>query len=546
MRKSTVVVLASVMALALFLSACGPAANQGGANVSDKPVKGGQIVFGMTGSPVTFNPILQTDTPSGQINSRVYSGLVRANDKMELVGDLAEKWEFSDDGLVWTFTLKKDVLWHDGTKFTAQDVKFTYDAIQHPDYPGVRKTDFKPITKTEVVNDYTVKLHLDKPYAPLLSKLVMGIIPKHIWETTPIGKMKENPANMDPIGTGPYKFVEWQKDQYIMLEANDKYFGDGPYIQKVIWKFYGDNQVMLAALEKGDIDYMGAIPPDDVERVKTALADRYEFKQIPQNGYTYIGLKQTDAILKDKLVRQALMYATNREQIVADVLKGFGDVMNSNIPKVSWAYAGDQLNQYKFDQAKAKSLLDEAGWKLGADGVREKDGQKMNVKLLTSTGNKILEAALLITQQNWKDLGINAEVEYIEWSVLCAQYLDVAKFQAYALGWGLGIDPDFYLYFHSAAAVDDKGQLVGFNDVEFKNARLDELLEQGRTEMDQAKRKAIYIEAQKIVNEELPYVFLYANNSPAAMSKKVQGVVWGSNGPIFPEKWWVKDAAPAK
>lgn len=548
MRKSLVVVIVSVLALSLFLSACGaPAKKEGeGKPAAEKPVAGGQIVYGMTGNPVTFCPILQTDTPSGQINSRVYSGLVRANEKMELVPDLAEKWEFSSDGLVWTFTLKKGVKWHDGKPFTSADVKYTYDAIKSPDYLGVRKTDFKPITKVEAPNDYTVKLTLDKPYAPLLSKLTLGILPKHVWETTPIGKMKENPANMKPVGTGPYKFVEWLKDQYIMLEANKDYFGGGPYIQKVIWKFYGDNQVMLAALEKGDIDYMGAIPPDDVKRVQTALADKFEFKSIPQNGYTYIGLKQTDPVLKDKLVRQALTYGTNREQIVADVLKGYGNVVNANIPQVSWAYAGDKLNPYKYDPAKAKQLLDQAGWKVGANGIREKDGKKMDVKLLTSTGNKILEAALLITQQNWKDLGVNVTVEYIEWSVLCEKYLDVAKFQSYALAWSLGIDPDFYLYFHSSSGVDDKGQLVGFNDVEFKNAQLDALLERGRTEMKQDVRKQIYADAQKIVNEELPYVFLYSNNAPAAMAKKVKGVLWGSNGPIFPEKWWIQEPAAAK
>ncbi|MGI6663055.1 MAG: peptide-binding protein [Bacillota bacterium] len=540
MRKSLAVIMVSLLALSLILGACGPNAED--PKAGEKKTVGGQIVFGLTGNPVTFNPILQTDTPSGQINSRVFSGLVRVNETMEqLVPDLAESWEFSPDGLTWTFKLREDVVWHDGTPFTAADVKYTYDAIKHPDYTGIRATDFEPIKSVETEGDYKVVLNLENPYAPLLSKLTIGIIPKHIFETTSIKDMKENPACMNPIGTGPYKFVEWQKDQYILLEANPDYYGEGPYIEKVIWKFYGDNQVMLAALEKGDIDYMGAIPPDDVERVQNALADTHEFKVIPQNGYTYIGLKQTDPILKDKLVRQALMYGTNRAQIVQEVLRGYGEVMNANIPQSSWAYAGDELNPYEYNPEKAKELLHQAGWKVGPDGIREKNGQKMDIKILTSTGNRILESALLITQQNWKDLGINAVVEYIEWSVLCAQYLDVAQFQAYALGWSLGVDPDFYLFFHSAAAVDETGKLVGFNDVEFKNAELDELLELGRTEMNQEIRKQIYVDAQKIVNEELPYVFLYRNNSPAAMHKKVKGVVWGATGPLYPEKWWIEE-----
>lgn len=544
MRKSFIAAIASIMILTLLLGACGPKApappTGGNGGGSDEPVAGGQIVFGMTGDPVIFNPILSTDTPSGAINSRVYSALVRANENMEIIGDLAREWTVTEDGLIWTFKLRDDVYWHDGTKFTSADVKYTYDAIKHPDYLGIRATDFRPITEIAAPDDYTIELHLDKPYAPILSKLVIGIIPKHLFETTEIGKMKENPANMDPIGTGPYKFGEWEKGQYLMLEANENYFGEGPYIQKVIWKFYGDNQVMLAALEKGDIDYMGAIPPDDVERIQEALSDTHVLKPITQNGYTYIGLKQTDPIFKDKLVRQALMYGTNRRQIVDDVLMGHGEVMNGNISMISWAYAGDQLNPYEYNPDKAKELLDQAGWKVGADGIREKDGQKMDVKLLTSTGNKILEAALLITQQNWKELGVNVTVEYIEWAVLCEQYLDVAKFQSYALAWSLGVDPDFYLFFHSDAAVDENGQLVGFNDVEFKNERLDELLELGRTEMDQAARKEIYVEAQKIVNEELPYIFLYANSSPACMHKKVKGVTWGYAGAMFPELWWIE------
>lgn len=166
--------------------------------------------------------------------------------------------------------------------------------------------------------------------------------------------------------------------------------------------------------------------------------------------------------------------------------------------------------------------------------------------LITSTGNKSFEAALNIIQQNWKDIGVDVKVEYIEWSVLCAQYLDVAKFESYALGWSLGIDPDFYIYFHSSSAVDEKGQLMGFNDVEFKRPELDQLLEQGRTTMDKAARKEIYAKAQKIVNEELPYIFLFQMYDTTAMNKKVQGVTWSPLGPLFMEKWYIDESAATK
>ena len=512
-----------------------------GCGAPNGPKKGGTITFGMTGDPVIFNPILSTDVPSGRVNDLVYSGLIKLNEKLEPVGDLAESWETSPDGLVWTIHLRKGVKWHDGQPFSSADVKYTYEAIKSPDYTGVRATEFKPIQKIETPDDYTVVLTLDKPYAPLLTTaLTYGIIPKHLFESTPIAKMKENPANMQPIGTGPYKYKEWQKGQYILLEANPDYFDGAPNIEKVVFKFYQDEQVMLAALEKGDIDYMGAIPADEVDRIKKDYATKFDFHEIADLGYNYIGLKQTNPLFKDVRVRQALMYGANREQIVKDVLKGRAEVMNANLPSASWAYAGDQLNPYKYDPEKAKQLLEEAGWKVGPDGIRVKDGKRFSFKLITSTGNKTLESALNIIQQNWKDIGVEAKVEYIEWSVLCAQYLDVAKFEAYALGWSLGVDPDFYLYFHSSSAVNEKGQLVGFNDVEFKNPDLDKLLEQGRATMDPAKRKEIYIQAQKIVNEQLPYVFLYSQHVTSAMSNRIKGVIWSTQGPIDLYKWYIE------
>ena len=298
---------------------------------------------------------------------------------------------------------------------------------------------------------------------------------------------------------------------------------------------------MLAALEKGDIDYMGSIPVDDIDRVKEEYGDRLEFVEVPANGYTYMGLKQTHPILSDIKVRKALMYGLNRQGIVDDLLQGYGTLMNANIAPVSWAYAEGELEEYAYNPDKAKDLLEEAGWVEGADGIREKDGEKLSFSVLTSSGSKVNESVLMIAQEDWQKIGVEIEPEFIEWSVLCEQYLDVAEFEAYVLAWSLGLDPDFYIFFHSDAAVDEKGQLVGFNDVEYKNERVDELLEEGRKEMDPDKRKEIYWEAQKIINDELPYVFLFSRNYVSAMDKKVKGVVWSTLGPMFPEKWYIEE-----
>lgn len=541
MRKKIGIALSLVLVVALFLGGCTSSTKpqEGPEEPVEERKVGGTITYGMTGDPVIFNPILYTDTPSGFVISRVYSGLVQPNENLEMIPDIAESWTFSEDGLVWTFRLRKDVRFHDGTPLTSADVKFTYDAIMHPDYTGIRQSDFKSVDRIEAPDPYTVVFYLKEPYAPLLSHLTYGILPKHIFEKTPIKDMKENPANFEPIGSGPYKFVDWQRGQHIILEANEDYYGEGPYIEQIIIKFYQDEQVMLAALEKGDIDYMGSIPPDDIERVKAEHADRLEFVEVPANGYTYIGLKQTHPIFSDVRVRKALMYGLNRQAIVDEILRGYGTVMNANIPPVSWAYAGDELEPYEYNPEKAKQLLEEAGWVEGPDGIRVKDGQRLSFTLITDSGSKLYESILMVVQEDWEKIGVEMKPEFLEWSVLCSQYLDVAKFEAYMLGWSLGLDPDFYIFFHSESAVDDQGVLRGFNDVEFKNPDLDRLLEEGRRVMDQEERKRIYIEAQKIINDQLPYVFLYTRNNVAAMNKKVKGVVWSTLGPMFPNLWYI-------
>ena len=226
MWKKAGAVLSLVLVFAMVLTGCGPTDDPGVGD--DGPTVGGSITYGMTGDPVIFNPILSTDTPSGFINGRVYSGLVRSNENLEMIGDLAESWEFSDDGLVWTFKLREDVKFHDGEPLTSADVKYTYDAIKHPDYTGVRATNFKSVEKIEAPDDYTVVFHLNEPFAPLLTYLSYGILPKHIFEQTSIKDMKTNEACMEPIGTGPYKYAEWQKGQHIILEANEDYYGEGP------------------------------------------------------------------------------------------------------------------------------------------------------------------------------------------------------------------------------------------------------------------------------------------------------------------------------
>lgn len=541
LKRASILLAVLVLVLGSF-AGCGEETTptdtgQNGGN-QDGPQVGGEIVYALTGDPVIFNPILSTDSTSGAINDLVYEGLIEYNKDLQPVGCLAENWDISEDGLTITFHLRDNVKWHDGTPFTAEDVKFTYDAIMHPDYTGTRASYFKFVEEVEVVDPHTVALHLKQVDSSLIYKLSIGIIPKHIFGDTEIAKLKEHEGNQNPIGTGPFKFSEYESGQYIVLVRNEDYWREGPYLERVRFKIFQDEQVVLTALEDGSIDYLGSIPVEDIERIKEAYADRFNFVERPYNGYQYIGFNLTHPILSDKKVRHALVYAVDREAIIDTIYKGYGTVMNGHYPPISWAF-NENLPTYDYNPEKAAQLLEEAGWKLADDGFRYKDGEKLAFTVVASSGNTQDENLLSMVKKYWKDVGVDATIEYYEWSVLVDEYLDKGNFEAYKCGWGLGLDPDPYMWWHSECSFDENGILQGFNDVRFKNERVDELIELGRSTYDQDERKQYYDEMQMILSDELPYMWLYTRNFVTAMHKKFEGVEWSALGPINIHKWYV-------
>lgn len=539
MNKRIIAVLLLVGLVTVVLAGCNSTPKE---PVVAGPNLQGEIVYGLTGDPVMFNPILTTDTVSSFFEARIYEGLVRSNEKLEFEPYLAKEYSYNEDGTVLTFKLNDKVTWHDGTPFTANDVKFTFDTIMHADYTGVRRSNFTSVDRVEVVSDLELKIFMKKVDASFISKLVIGIIPRHIFEGYDIAKLREHPANQAPIGTGPYTFGEWSKGQYLVLKANENYWGEGPFIQTVRAKFVQDNQVLLAELEAGTVDIMAAIPFDDIERVTNAHAAKYNFIETARMGYDYFGIKWDHPVFSDVKMRQALVYGLNRDEIAQTVYKGYATVLNSNVSPVSWAFGGDKLNPYKYNKETAIQLMTEAGWStVGSDGIRVKDGKRLSFVVLAAAGNTQQEAILSIAKEQWKSIGIEADIQYYEWSVLVDKYLDVGQFEAYYLGWSTGLDPDCYIFFHSSMGFDEDGALNGFNDVNYANDRVDELLELGRTTVYQEARKQIYVEIQENLNRDLPSVFTFTQNAVAAMNKKFAGVTWSPLGPLYPEQWYIAD-----
>ena len=333
------------------------------------------LILSLRADPVYLNPVLAHEMPSIIVNQWIYNSLVKLDENLYPVSDLAEKWHISDDGKVWTFYLKKNVLWHDGYPFTAEDVKFTIDTLLDPKTNtynrGLFMVDDTPIC-AKVVDKYTLEIKLAKPFAPLLTNLsVIGIIPEHILKGQDINM---SDFNSSPVGTGPFKFKEWRSGETIVLEANKNYYKGKPYLEEVAFRIIPNSESRLIALETGQID-VGEIPVKEYERIS-----RFENLKVYRwydLSYYYLGFDLTNELFKGSEVRKALAYGINKDEIVSSVLQGYGKPATGPIPYSSWAYSSD-VEKYKYNHEKAAGILKKDGWKPGPDGILVKCGKKLS------------------------------------------------------------------------------------------------------------------------------------------------------------------------
>lgn len=543
-RRSVQWLVVPVMLTALAVSACAagkPAAGPeqgGGPSVRMEPKVQGSLVYSTSDSPVNFNPILFTDQASSWVIERVFSSLIQINEKLEPVPDLAVSWTASADGRQWTITLRKDVKFHDGQPLTADDVAYTYNAFKDKGYTGVRAAQFKWLDRVEAVDPSTVRFVLNQPYAPILTYLTYGILPKHLYDAQPVAEMKNNPANRKPVGSGPWKFGEWVSGQYVSLVRNDAYYGQGPYIPDVRLKFVPDSNVALAQLEAGELDVV-QLPAREVKRIMSTYADRFNFYKYEGMAFTYLCFNLTKPGLGDKAVRQAMAFALDRQKMISDILEGEGILEDAPMPPASWAYTSKGVTSYSYNPAKSVDILEKAGYRKGNDGIYAKDGTRLSYTLIVQTGNPVYESLALVIQKELKDIGIEVKPEFIESSVMLTKYVYLGNFEIFLNALSVGVDPDPYSFFHSSQAQKNaQGQFVGFNRAQYSNPEMDRLLDSGRLESDQAKRKEIYARYQQIISDEIPWLVLYSPKVTFAVNKKVQGVIAGPMGPIRSWLWY--------
>lgn len=496
-----------------------------------------------------FSPLLSTTTYDNNVNNLVYSPLILLDENNEYQPGLAEKYEFSDDKLTLTFNLRKGVKWHDGEEFTADDVAFTFTSIADPKYTGSRFNEISKITGAKeyhdgkadsvsgikVIDSNTISFTYTEVYAPALSNFSQrGIIPKHIWSKVDIADW-ENQSDLlnKPIGTGSFKLTDFKPDQYVELVKNDSYFGGAPKIDKFIFKVT-NTETELSELAKGDLDIvtLSSIKEDELKELKD---QGIKIAEKPSANYQFMTMNSNREIFKDKKVRQAITYAINRKAMMNSLLGEHGQVVNAPLSLAGWVYPESGLNSYDYNVDKAKELLKDAGWNEN-NGVLEKDGKKFEVELIVPTGNKSREQSAPIIQQNLKDVGITVNITTMDIASAMAKTKGEGDYDMALLGFTLEVDPgDADRYWSSSIANGSQ-----FNFSNFINSKSDELIDKATKTVDREERKQIYAEWAKLMNEEVPYVFLYSANDVRAFNPKLEGYKYSAYS-VFPniQNWTI-------
>lgn len=531
----------------LFLAACNPSPQKSEEQIkkgvddvvgaiNDGPVRGDLLVEASIGDASNLIPMLSGDSSSHAIAGLVYSGLVRYNDRWELEGDLAESWEVSEEGKKITFHLRKNVRWHDGHPFTSADVMFGYKTIINPDTPTAYSEDFLQVSKAEASDDYTFTVFYEKPFAPALASWgALAVLPKHLLEGKDITKSE---LARKPVGTGPYKFVEWKTQERIILEANPDYFEGEPWIKRYAFRIIPDTATQFLELKAGGIDMMGLTPIQYLKQTGTKeFAQKFRKFRYLSNSYTYLGFNLQRELFKDVRVRRAIAYAIDKEEIIEGALLGMGKPATGPYKPGTWQY-NPNVRRYEYNQQKAKELLAQAGWTdSDGDGILDKNGKKFEFTIITNQGNDKRKKACEIIQKRLKNAGISVKIRVVEWASFIKEFINKREFDATILGWTLGPDPDIYDIWHSSKTGEAE-----FNFISYKNDEVDLLLEAGRRTFDMEERKKAYYRVQEILAEEQPYCFLYVAEALPVVNARVHGIKLSQAAGIgysWPIKWWV-------
>ena len=496
------------------------------APILSQPSSGGIYSEGLIGSLGRLNPLLDWNNPTDRdVDSLVFSGLIKFDLRGLPQPDLAELWGATPDGTVYNFTLRSNAVWQDGTPVTSDDVIFTIDLIKSSSFfPQDIKDLWNQITISKL-DDRDLKFTLPEPFAPFLDYLTFGILPKHILASTPANQLASANFNISPVGSGPYKFDHFVLESGhvagIVLTLNDNYYGQKPYIQQVVFRYYPDSKSAYDAFKQGEVLGISQLTSDVLPE---ALADpnlMVYTTSLPQMSIVLLNLNNNAvSFFQDANVRRSLMLGLNRDYVISTFLKGQGIVADGPILPGSWAYY-DGIEHIGYDPDAAVSLLKQEGYVIPSSGgtVRSKSNQSLSFTLLYPQDTLHAQIAKAI-QQDWAQIGVQANIQGMPYDQLVSNSLTPRSYEAALVDLNLARtpDPDPYPFWHQSEATG------GQNYSQWDNRDASEYLEQARTETDFTDRARLYHNFQVVFTKDLPSLPLYYPVYNYGVSSQVHGV----------------------
>jgi peptide/nickel transport system substrate-binding protein len=453
-----------------------------------------------------LDPRLGRNTTDFRVANLMFDGLVQLNAALEPVPDLAESWEQLGP-TSWLFHLRDSSRFHDGAPVTAADVVYTFETILDPELRAPSRNLYVPIDRIEAVDDLTVRFTLAEPYAPLLNYLDLGIVPKHLAESG-------HDLGSHPVGSGPYRFRRWEKGSRILLEANTDHWSGTPQIAEIDVVLVPDNTSRAQAFEAGDLDLIQSpLAPQDIARL--AEDDRFARRIELGIATTYLNFNTSVPLLADRQMRRALSMLVDQETILGQIYEGMDEAASSILLPSWWAYSSD-VTQPSYDPDAARRLLAEMGWRdSDGDGVRDKNGRSLVVRLGTHSEDVNRVQTVEYLQNTFAQHGIATNIQISDWPSFAARR-DAGDFEIILLGWTQLMDPD-------RATFEQLHSTGGLNWGRYRNARLDQLLERGRTAQAQEERAAAYREAARLIAQEVPYYILSYQGYQVFYNPRIEG-----------------------
>lgn len=496
--------------------------------LTEVPAPGGELREGIIGSPRFINPLLSFSDADRDLASLIYSGLLKATPEGKLVPDLADRYEISSDGLVYTFHIREGAEFHDGTAVTPEDVLFTIQKAQDPALKSPKRANWEGAT-AEKTGERDIQIRLRQPYAPFLENATLGILPKALWKDTDAEQFPFSPLNIEAVGSGPYRIENIERNGlgipfYVELSSFRDYTLGEPYIKRMTMRFYQNEKDLLDGFSRKEIESMNTITPKAAKDLEEK-GYRIEHTSLPRVFAVFFNQNQA-ALLSEKAVREALNLATDKEAIVNSVLYGYGVPLYGPVPPLLSFKVADPAPSIEARIAEGNALLDKAKWVRNATtGMREKskgkETQKLSFSLLTSDVPELRESAELLKEM-WGKIGVEVRVQIFESGDLNQNVIRPRKFDALLFGEIIGRDLDLFAFWHSSQRNDP-----GLNITMYTNSKVDKLLEEARKTTDGEKRIADYKTAVSAIQSDAPAVFLYSPEFMYVLPEKIKGFTLG-------------------